>query len=66
MPETLDKPISIRFEGAVVEHLKRVARYEAFERDQDITVADLIRESVLQVYPMPKDTDEDANQDHSA
>lgn len=66
MTETLDKPISIRFEGAVVEHLKRVARYEAFERDQDITVADLIRESVLQVYPMPKDANEDANEDHRA
>jgi hypothetical protein len=66
MTETLDKPISIRFESAVVEHLRRVARYEAFERDQDITVADLIRESVLQVYPMPKDANEDANEDHRA
>ena len=57
MPEILDKPISIRFEGAVVQHLKRVARHEAFERDTDVTVADLIRKSVLQVYPMPKDAD---------
>ena len=57
MPELLDKPISIRFEAAVVDHLKRVARYEAFERDTDVTVADLIRESVLQVYPMPKEAD---------
>ena len=57
MPELLDKPISIRFERAVVEHHKRVARYEAFERDADVTVADLIRESVLQVYPMPKEAD---------
>lgn len=55
MPETLDMPISIRFNRAIVAHLKRVARHEAFERDEDITVSDLIRESVLQMYPMPKD-----------
>ena len=70
MPETLDKPLSIRFEPSVLSHLKRVARYEAVERDQDVTVADLIRESVLQVYPMPQEggeqTHEDADQDHGA
>ena len=58
MPETLDKPLSIRFEPSVLAHLKRVARYEAVERDQDVTVADLIRESVLQVYPMPQESKE--------
>lgn len=63
MTETLDKPLSIRFEPTVVEHLKRVARFEAVERDADVTVADLIRESVLQVYPMPKDGAEEPNED---
>ncbi len=67
MTETLDKPLSIRFEPTVIQHLKRVARYEAVERDADVTVADLIRESVLQVYPMPKpglpDGAENANED---
>ena len=63
MPETLDKPLSIRFEPTVLSHLKRVARYEAFERDKDVSVADIIRESVLQVYPMPKDGDEILNED---
>lgn len=58
MTETLDKPLSIRFEPTVIQHLKRVARFEAVERDADVTVADLIRESVLQVYPMPKDASE--------
>lgn len=45
----------IRFEPTVIQHLKRVARFEAVERDADVTVADLIREPVLQVYPMPKE-----------
>ncbi len=54
-------PISIRFEADVLENLRRMARYESYERNQDVTYSDLIREAVLQVYPLPKDAHADEN-----
>ncbi len=45
-------PINVRLSKPMIEHLKRVARYEAFERDEDITYADLIREAVERTFPM--------------
>ncbi len=39
-----------------------MARSESYKRDQDVTYADLIREAVVQVYPLPKDGP--ANENH--
>lgn len=33
------QPVSIRLDKQVIENLKRVARYESFKRDQDVTYA---------------------------
>ncbi|CEK19326.1 hypothetical protein CWRG_02467 [Chthonomonas calidirosea] len=60
------QPVSIRLDKQVIENLKRVARYESFKRDQDVTYADLIRETIVHTYPMPKDEDADTDQDRSA
>lgn len=61
---TETKPISIRLEAELLAHLRQVARYESYERNTDVTYADLIREALLQVYPLPmqdSDTDADTN-----
>ena len=50
---TETKPISIRLEAELLAHLRQVARYESYERNADVSYADLIREAVLQVYPLP-------------
>ena len=59
----LSQSVSVRFEPDVLKHLKTVARRESAVRDEDVTWSDLIRESVLQVYPMPRD-DEDTDQNN--
>lgn len=59
---TNTQPVSVRLDRQVIENLKRVARYESFERDQDVSYADLIREAILQTFPMPSDADADTHQ----
>ena len=67
MPTKNDtQPLSLRLESDIIEHLRRVARYESFERDADVTYSDLIREAILQTYPMPKDADADTDKDDRA
>lgn len=61
----LSKSVSVRFDPEVLSHLKTVARRESAVRDEDLTWSDLIRESVLQVYPMPQE-DEDSYQNNEA
>jgi hypothetical protein len=46
-------PLSVRLDPETVQHLKRVARYEAFKRDKAVTVTDLIKEAIARTYPMP-------------
>jgi hypothetical protein len=45
-------PVSIRFERAVILHLRRIAREESVRRDYDVTMADLVREAVETAYPL--------------
>jgi hypothetical protein len=35
--------LSVRLDPETVQHLKRVARYEAFEHDQNVTVTTLLK-----------------------
>jgi hypothetical protein len=58
-------PLSLRLEPQLIAHLRRVARYESFERDRDVTYSDLIREAILQTYPMPKEDKADTNKGDS-
>jgi hypothetical protein len=57
------QPLSIRRDKTLLDHLKRVARYESFQRDQDGTYADLLREAIVNSYPMPKDEDADSDKE---
>lgn len=50
---TETRPISIRLESELLAHLRQVARYESYERNTDVSYADLVREALLQVYPLP-------------
>jgi len=49
-------PISIRIEEDVITNLKRIARHEACKQDRDISYIDLIREAIINTYPMPPNT----------
>jgi hypothetical protein len=64
--KTQTQPLSLRLEPGLISHLRRVARYQSFERDEDVTYSDLIREAILQAYPLPKDEDADTNKGDSA
>jgi hypothetical protein len=55
--KTETQPLSLRLEPELIQHLRRIARYESYERDEDVSYSDLIREAILQTYPMPKETD---------
>lgn len=46
--------VSIRLESAVILHLRRLAREESLRRDRDTTMADLIREALERVFPLPE------------
>lgn len=48
------RPIAIRFNPAVIEHLKKIARQESARRDEDVTYSDLIREAVSRTYLIPE------------
>lgn len=68
---TETKPISIRLEAELLAHLRQVARYESYERNTDVSYADLIREALLQVYPLPdfhadSEPDADSNKEDGA
>ena len=38
-----------------VKYLKKMTHYISIERDADITLSDLVRESIENTFPMPKD-----------
>ena len=63
--KTETQPLSLRLEPEIIKHLRRIARYESFERDEDVTYSDLIRDAILQTYPMPKEEDADTDQKDS-
>ena len=59
-------PISIRMRKDVLEHLRKMARYESYERDEDVSYVDLIHEAILQVYPMPIEANGTEDQEDEA
>ena len=59
-------PISLRLEPEIIKHLRSIARYESYERYKDVSYSDLVREAILQTYPMPKEEDADTDKDDLA
>lgn len=55
--------ISVRMEPKYAKHVKRMAHFLSLERDQDLTHSDLIREAILNTYPLPEETDEHKQKD---
>ena len=50
--------ISIKLDDNIVKYLKKMTHYVSIERDADITLSDLVRESIENTFPMPKDSSE--------
>lgn len=44
--------VSIRFPSKLIENLKEIARLEAFKTNSDVLYTDLIRQTVLEKYPL--------------
>lgn len=55
--------ISVRLEPQYVKHIKRMAHFLSLERDQDLTHSDLIREAILNTYPLPENPNEQEQED---
>ena len=50
--------ISIKLDDSTVKYLKKMTHCVSIERDTDITLSDLVRESIENTFPMPKDNSE--------
>lgn len=57
--------ISIRLNTKHIEYLKKMSHYVSIERNEDLNYADLIRESVEQVYPMPVEEPNENKEDQT-
>ena len=50
--------ISIKLDDNIVKHLKKMTHYVSIERNTDITLSDLVRESIENTFPIPKNNSE--------
>jgi len=50
--------ISIKLDDKTAKYLKKMTHYLSIERDTDVTLSDLVRESLENTYPMPKEDSE--------
>ena len=50
--------ISIKLDDKTARYLKKMTHYLSIERDADVTLSDLVRESLENTYPMPKEDSE--------
>ena len=54
--------VNIRMPELQFNHLKRLARKESLLRDEDITLADLLRAAASETYPMEGEVGSDKSQ----
>ena len=50
--------ISIKIDDTTAKYLKKMSHYLSIERDTDVTLSDLVRESIENTYPLPKEDSE--------
>jgi len=50
-------PVQLKVEETVIQNLKRMARYQAVEKDKDISWQDLAREALYNYFPIPQGED---------
>ena len=58
MPNMESTVISVRLEDKYVKNIKRMAHFLSLERNKDLTHSDLIREAILNTYPLPEESNE--------
>ena len=46
--------VSIKLTDEQTKHLRKMSHYLSLERDEDLTLSDLVREALDQVYPIPE------------
>ena len=46
--------INIKLNDEQAKHLRKMSHYLSLERDEDLTLSDLVREALDQVYPRPE------------
>ena len=51
--------VSIKLDDKTVKHLKQMSHYLSIERDEDLTLSELIRESIRNTFPMPQENSEE-------
>lgn len=55
--------LSIKLEDDRAKYLRKMSHYLSIERDQDLTLSDLVREALENAFPMPKNQDEQSKDD---
>jgi len=50
--------ISIKIDDTTAKYLKKMSHYLSIERNKDVTLSDLVRESIENTYPLPKEDSE--------
>lgn len=55
--------LSIKLEDNRAKYLKKMSHYLSIERDEDLTLSDLVREALENSFPMPKDQNEQGEND---
>jgi len=55
--------LSIKLDDSRAKYLKKMSHYLSIERDEDLTLSDLVREALESAFPMPKNQDEQSKDD---
>ena len=48
-------PMQLKVDEILFDQIKRIARYQAAEKDQDISWQDLVREALFNAFPIPRE-----------
>lgn len=55
--------INIKLNDEQAKHLRKMSHYLSLERDEDLTLSDLVREALDQVYPIPEGVETRENEE---
>ena len=55
--------LSIKLDDNRARYLKKMSHYLSIERDEDLTLSDLVREALESSFPMPKQDNEQSEND---
>ena len=49
--------MQLKIDEKIFDHIKRMARYQAVEQDEDIGWQDLVRDAIYNSFPLPKENE---------